>query len=258
MNSMKPGNPLTIHFDDLEYDGKREDFSKNPGWIGVGNHDTYQKKEETGAHDFGFSAKSNFARGKPGEVGGMLWRSGAYAYYADRVGPLSLADRLEASGKVVLTAGPPDSVMYLGWFNGSEKEYAPTQAGHFVGVKIGAPTKVGHYFLPAYATALPRGHKIVPDGQHPPNVSVERKEGPRFVPQKVVPWKLVYDPAANGGKGTIVATLGGESVTLPLRDGDKAKGASFDRFGLFTGHRGGSFVRIYFDDLQYTAGRQAP
>ena len=32
----------------------------------------------------------------------------------------------------------------------------------------------------------------------------------------------------------------------------------FDRFGLFTGHRGGSFVRIYFDDLKYTAARQGP
>jgi hypothetical protein len=44
-------------------------------------------------------------------------------------------------------------------------------------------------------------------------------------------------------------------VTLDLNDGDKAKGAALDRFGLFTTHRGGSFVRIYFDDLQYTAAR---
>src|SRR5439155_6283154 len=66
MNSMKGGNPLTLYFDDLEYDGNREDFSKDPGWVGVGNHDTYQKKEETGAHNFGYSAQSNFAGGKPG------------------------------------------------------------------------------------------------------------------------------------------------------------------------------------------------
>ena len=102
-----------------------------------------------------------------------------------RVGPLSLADRLEASGKVVLNAGPPDSVAYFGWFNGAEKEYSPTQAGNFVGVKIGAPTKIGHYFLPAYATTLPKGHKFVNDGQHPPNINVERSQGPKFVPQTV-------------------------------------------------------------------------
>ena len=32
------------------------------------------------------------------------------------------------------------------------------------------------------------------------------------------------------------------------------KGAILDRFGLFTAHIGGSFVNIYFDDLEYTAG----
>jgi hypothetical protein len=53
------------------------------------------------------------------------------------------------------------------------------------------------------------------------------------------------------------ATLGEESVTLALKAGDKARGASLDRFGLFTGHRGGSFVRIYVDDLKYTAARPA-
>jgi hypothetical protein len=86
-------------------------------------------------------------------------------------------------------------------------------------------------------------------------VAVERGTGPVIVPQKVYEWKLVYDPAGNGGKGTVTATLGTESVTLPLKGGDKAKGAVLDRFGLFTGHRGGSFVRIYFDDLKYTAAR---
>ena len=77
-----------------------------------------------------------------------------------------------------------------------------------------------------------------------------------LVPQKAFPWKLIYDPAANDGNGAIEATLGDESVTLPLKRGDKAKGAKLDRFGLFTTHRGGSYVRIYFDDLKYTAARE--
>jgi hypothetical protein len=41
---------------------------------------------------------------------------------------------------------------------------------------------------------------------------------------------------------------------MPLKAGDESKGATFDHFGLFTTHRGGSYVKIYFDDLQYTAG----
>src|SRR5688500_8770684 len=89
VNSMRPGNPFTIHFDDLEYDGKAQDFSRDAGWIGVGNTATYDRRDEGGAHDFGFSAATNFAAGAAaGELGGTIWRSGAYAYYADRVGPL--------------------------------------------------------------------------------------------------------------------------------------------------------------------------
>src|SRR5437763_1003210 len=129
-------------------------------------------------------------RQRRGELGGIIWRSGRYGYYADRVGPLSLNDRLEARGKVVLNVGPPDSGMYLGWFSSAEKEMSPPQAGNFVGVKIGGPTRVGHYFVPAYATAqaekAERGTL-----QHPPNVAVERREGPVLTPQKVLEWKLV-------------------------------------------------------------------
>ena len=106
-----------------------------------------------GAHDFGFSAKTNFAGGKPGEVGGDLWRSGKYGYYADRIGPLTLDDRLEASGKVVLKVGAPDSDVYLGWFNSADKEKPPAEAGNFLGVHVGGPTRIGHYFHPAFATA---------------------------------------------------------------------------------------------------------
>ena len=143
--------------------------------------------------------------------------------------------------------------MFFGWFNSADKVNAPTQAGQLVGIKVGAPTRIGHCFLPIYAVALPKGHKIELDGQHPPSVAVSRKEGPIFVPQKVYDWKVVYDPEGNGGSGVITATLGSETATLALKAGDKAKGAVFDRFGFFTGHRGGSYVRIYFDDLKYTA-----
>lgn len=47
-------------------------------------------------------------------------------------------------------------------------------------------------------------------------------------------------------------------MTLPLKKGLKAQGARFDRFGLFTSNVGGQIVRIYLDDLKYTAARSAP
>jgi hypothetical protein len=256
VTSMRPGNSMKIFFDDLKYEGKTEDFSSAADWTGNGNHSSYERQQEGGAHDFGFSAKTNFAGGKAGEIGGMMWRSGDFGYYADRVGPLSLAERLEARGKIVLNVGPPDSGVYFGWFNSAEKVYSPPQAGNFVGIKIGGPTRVGHYFVPAYATTQttkPAQGSL----QHSPNISVERGVGPVLTPQKVFEWKLVYDPDAAGGKGAIEATLGTETVTLPLKDGDKAKGATFDRFGLFTTHRGGSYIKLYLDDLSYTASGAA-
>lgn len=253
MNTMKPGNALVLHFDDLTYDGKTEGFDHDPGWIGVGNHVGAANREWGGAHSFGFSADTHYAGGAPGELGGLMWRSGLYAYYADRIGPLSLNDRLEASGTIVLNVGPPDSGIYLGWFNGAEQEFSPSQAGNFVGVKIGGPTKAGHYLLPSYATAKTTPIERVGVRQHAETVSVDKGTGPVILPQKVYTWKIVYDPNGNRGKGTVAATLGDESVVLNLNDGDKKKGAALDRFGLFTTHRGGSFVRIYFDDLQYTA-----
>jgi hypothetical protein len=229
---------MTIYFDDLHYLGRAQDFAEDPKWDAAGNRKTYQSKDAAGAHDFGFTP-TNHAGGRAGEVGGTFWRSGKYAYYADKVGPLSLADRLEASGKVMLQSGAPDSDMFLGWFNSANKDEPPTQAGHFLGVHVGGPTRVGHYFHPSLATAK--------------GTRAQAPAGPVLVPGKVHDWSLVYDPAAEGGTGAVTVTLDKESVTLPLKKGVKAQGASFDRFGLFTSNIGGQIVRIYLDDLKYTA-----
>ena len=243
MNMMKPGGAMTIYFGDLKYLGRGQDFSQDPKWDASGNRAKYQAKDVGGAHDFGFS-NTNHAGGKAGEVGGTFWRSGKYAYYADKIGPLSLDDRLEASGKVILKSGAPDSDMFLGWFNSANKDAPPVQAGHFLGVHVGGPTRVGHYFHPALATA--KGTKS------------RAAVGPVLTPGKVHEWSLVYDPAAEGGNGAITITLDKESVTHPLKKGIRAQGASFDRFGLFTSTIGGQIVRIYLDDLKYTAAGSGP
>lgn len=234
MNMMKSGGTATIHFGGLRYDGKTPDLSRDPGWAASGNRVTYEDRERVGAHDFGYS-KTSFAGGALGEVGGSLWRSGDYGYYADRVGPLSLADRLEASGKVTLVVGAPDSDMFLGWFSSKLKDESPPEKGHFLGVHVGGPTRIGHYFQPAFATAKgTRGHA---------------DKGPVLTPGKVYDWSLLYDPS---GLGSIRVTLGKESVTLALKQGIKAQGAEFDRFGLCTSTIGGQLVKIYLDDLRYT------
>jgi len=79
---------------------------------------------------------------------------------------------------------------------------------------------------------------------------------PVMVPGRAYEWSLVYDPAAADGRGAITAGLGDESVTLEMRPGQKEKmaGARFDRFGLFSIYPGGQIVKMYVDDLRYTAG----
>lgn len=242
MNMMKAGGVATIYFDDLQYDGRMQEFAKDPGWVQVGNRVTFEDREQVGAHNFGFSAKTNHAGGSPGEIGGDLWRSGNYGYYADRIGPLTLDQRLEASGKVVMLAGGPDADMQLGWFNGASKDKAPTEVGSFLGVAVGGPTRVGHCFTPSFTT-----------GQGERGRVAKIDEAPLLKPGKRYDWSLIYDPAANQGNGEITVTLGDRKEVLPLKPGRKAEGATFDRFGLFTSQAGGQMVRIYLDDLKYTA-----
>jgi hypothetical protein len=238
MNMMKAGGSATIYFDGLSYNGKTEDFTRDPHWIASGNRTSFEDLEQVGAHNFGYSAETNIAGGAAGEVGGGLWRSGDYAYYADRVGPLSLNQKLEARGKVRLVAGGPDSDIFFGWFSSESKESKVGHEQNFVGVHIGGPTRIGHYFAPAFATAKGSRGKV--------------EDAPVLVPGQNFQWSLVYDPQANRGNGELIATLGEKSVTLPLKRGHKAEGAQLDRFGFFTTTIGGQMVKIYFDDLDYT------
>jgi hypothetical protein len=243
LNMTKPGNAMTIYFGDLNHDRVTDDFTRDPGWVGANNRATIENPP-AGAHNFGFSEATNFAGGKPGEMGGDLWRSGKFAYYADRIGPLSLDDRLEASGKVVLKVGAPDSDVFIGWFNSADGEKSPVEAGNFLGVHVGGPTRAGHYFIPNVTTGKGTTDKV--------------KAGPVLTPNQVFDWSLAYDPAANDGLGQMRVTLGKETITLDLKQGVKFEGARFDRFGIFNSTIGGQLVRIYLDDLKYTAASARP
>jgi hypothetical protein len=243
INLTRPGSFMTIYFGDLEVNGQTQDLSHDPNWDGSGNHAKYQAKEIGGIHDFGYSA-THYAGGTDGEIGGLIWRS-PYAYYADRVGPLTLNDPLEAHGRFILLSGAPDSGLMFGWFNSNVKHADDQHAldnRDFIGISIGGPTRIGHYFLPIYGTKQ-TGRGIV-------------KEGPILTPGKAYEWSLIYDPAALNGHGQIWVTLRDEVVTLDLKPNAKSKDAVFDRFGIFCVGTGGAQVKVYFDDLKYTAGKQ--
>ena len=117
----------------------------------------------------------------------------------------------------------------------------PLKGRDFIGISIGGPTRIGHYFLPEFATA---------QGEHG-----RVKEGPVIKPGKTYEWTLVYDPAANEGRGQMRVTLGDESVTLDLKAGDAKiqKRPSSTASGIFCVGTGGGQVKVFFDELKYTA-----
>lgn len=240
MNGLKPGGSMTIGFQQLELDGKGLDLSHTAEWIGSGNRTNYIEANPAGAHDFGYSPQTSFAGGAPGEIGGNFWRSGAFAYYADRVGPLMPEQPLEAGGRVSLLVGAPDSDMYLGWFNSATTNAPHGSTPVFLGVHVGGPTRIGHYFQPAYST----GERVRTG-----------KTGPVLKPGQSYNWTLHYDPPGTNGSAEIVVRLGDESVSLPMGKAQMPEDTRFDRFGLFTSTIGGQMVRIFFDDLQYTAAK---
>jgi hypothetical protein len=55
MNTHKAGHPLTAYVGDLYRDGVGQDLTQDPHWEGAGNRASFQDREVTGAHDFGFS-----------------------------------------------------------------------------------------------------------------------------------------------------------------------------------------------------------
>ena len=88
------------------------------------------------------------------------------------------------------------------------------------------------------------------------SVASTKPAGPVVAQKKTYEWSLVYDPQGNGGNGTLQATLGDESVTLNLEPGAKSEGAVLDRFGMLVVPVSGHHVKIYLDDLKYTASKQ--
>jgi hypothetical protein len=159
---------------------------------------------------------------------------------------LTLDDELVASGTVCLAAASSDSGVYLGWFDSAAKrgkrtaEHEEPQRG-LLGVLIEGPSRAGHYVRPAYRTAAGQG--------------AAAGSGPRIRPDGAVHrWMIRYEPAAAEGRGRISVTFDGRAQVLELAPGHRARGASFDRFGLFNVQSGGPFVEVYLDDLSYSAG----
>jgi hypothetical protein len=241
INEQKSGRPMTFYLGELEVNGKKIDLTNDPGWEGNGNRVMFEDREQAGEQNFGYRATS-VAGGGAGEIGGTVWRMERLpAWYADRIESLDLDHPLHAAGRITLKVGAPDSGVLLGWFSSSLRDGKQEDFHDFVGVRIEGPTRVGHYFAPSLSSSS--GKRRLSD------------KGPVLVPDgKSHTFQIDYNPAA-GMSGVIRATLDDESVDFPLKPDDRTAGATFDRFGLLAIRVGGNQVKVFLDDLSYSAGK---
>jgi len=242
-NQQTTGDGVEFYVDDLEVDGQAVNFDTDPKWDARGNKAEFAERTIRPMHDLGYS-KTAHAGGAAGEVGGTMFRDEVPAFYAAKTGSLSLNDELLASGRLAFTGAGSDSGIYLGWFDSASKKNktAPDHKEpqkNLLAIAIEGPSRIGHYFRPAYSTV---------DG----NWELQ-SEGPIIRPDgKVHNWSLHYLPGGAAGNGQITVRLDDSVQTMDLKPGHKQSGATFDRFGFFNMQSGGWHVQLYVDDLTYT------
>jgi hypothetical protein len=230
-NQQISGGGLTATLAGLTLNGEKIELSKDPGWEGVGNRAEFEDFGIRPFHNFGWNREK-------ASVGGLVWRAGERddsesAYYAAKVGPLTLDGELRASGRLVFLGAGSDSGVHIGWFNSRTPFGTPGRST--VSAYLEGPSRIGHYFRPAFCDAA--GHATIV------------KEGPVIKPDgRAHEWSIDYDPA----RGRITTTLDGQTAVLDLKP-DRKAGASFDRFGIVSHKRGGHHVVFYIDDVAYTA-----
>jgi hypothetical protein len=104
--------------DDPKSTLKTEHFDSDPSWEAHNNR-IVPKEYPTIIQDFGYS-KTNFAGKAPGEMGGQVWRASEPAYYAAKIGPKTLDDKLSASGTFALTKTSGGAGIFFGFFRAEQ------------------------------------------------------------------------------------------------------------------------------------------
>ena len=257
MNVMKSADRGSeAWFDDIAVNGREaETFSRDPKWDGRNNRRTMPSRLVRPWFDFGFS-NTNFAGGKDqGELGGQIFRgdcrySDRMACYGDRVGPLTLEKGLKASGKIAMTRGVSDSTTLFGFYhsqasmrrNESQSDGLPESV---VGIHIEGPSREGFRFYPVLR--MKGGTSRFGSVQQFPSIYPDGKSHD---------WNMEYNPEGADGKGRITVTLDGKSNTFDFEAGEKARGTTFDRFGIVTSWIDGNSQNVYWDDISYTVAQE--
>jgi len=224
-----------------------EAFNSDPSWEGVNNHAIPVPCTRSITQDFRYCPPpSHYAGGSAaGEIGGRIYRRFIGGYYAKVIPEKTFNDTLSASGRFSVDAGVNGSAAMWGWFNSTNR--SGWRQPNTLAVRLDGNT-------PGWSVRFEYGTKNW-HGVGTGNLafgSPAVDPHPWSAGQSYV-WKLSYDPNGNGGNGQITFVISINTVTntftLNLNAGDKAAGAVFDRFGMFSRQIDGEWMTVHMDDL---------
>ncbi len=226
-------------------DERTEAFDRDPGWDGYQHRSTAFAEREV-VQDFGYRLSRQAQGRHAGEIGGLITPAAEPAYYAQRIKPLTLDDRLSASG-TFLAAGPQFHVL-VGFFHSDTLNEWRTPNSLVLRFYGRGPV---FYAYLEYATARWRAGGDDPQPFPSRQDPVSGGRAPvGFAAGRPHHWTLDYDPAANQGQGSLTATVDGVTAICHLAPGHRADGAVFNRCGLLTVQKqvdtGGE---VWLDDL---------
>ena len=115
---------------------RQEHFDKDPGWDGLNNRLKPDPKDIPAIQqNFGYS-KTAFAGGETGEIGGTIWRSVTPAFYAEKIEPKTLNDKLTSSGKFTITKIASNAGIWFGWFDASAQQTGNARPTSALGLNL--------------------------------------------------------------------------------------------------------------------------
>src|SRR5207237_6771973 len=148
---------------------------------------------------------TNFGGKAAGELGGQVTRAAEPAYYADKIGPVTLDDKLSASGTFAVTKTSGGGGVFFGFFRAAQPTGGgrPTSSlGLDMDCERGGARLAVRLITGRNQSCGTFVNPFIPGKFRPTPI---KNDGTRYR------WTLDYDPAAAGGRGRFKFTIHSEA-----------------------------------------------
>jgi hypothetical protein len=233
---------LTLHAEQQSL----QSFDVDPQWEGFRNRLVPEPPPMT-RQTFAYRDSHRAQGVNKGEIGGWVQRSTTPAWYAKVIEPVTLTNRLSASGRFVVTHCEGGSGVLFGWFNSQSRGWRMPNSLVF---RVDGNGN-NYWVFFEYGTR----HWLTGGG--------ETFEGGRYQTTKTKPfvdgtshaWRFEYRP--KGDAAELEFVIDGKSYIRPVPAEHVRDGAVFDRFGIVNQQTTGDGMELYFDDLEMNGERFA-